>query len=1238
MSTMLGGTGKSTMLGNREVDYVGEPGSRLCWGTGKSTMLGNREVDFVGGTGKSIMLGEPGSRLCWGNREIDYVGEPGSRLCWGTGKSTMLGNREIDYVGEPGSRLCWGTGKSTMLGNREVDYVGGTGKSTLLGEPGSRLCWGNREVDFVGGTGKSTMLGNREVDYVGEPGSRLSGNSFMLENSEIRYVRDPGNSFMLGTPVIVHIGEPETEIRKECVKWVPLGLRAGLSPTVWVIVKRASDNDLKQDIENRRALRKRFRTFSGVRLQYHTRYTTLPQHRLLVSVHVVPESSDLRCDVCGRDFDRRSRLEAHYKTHTGERPFSCPFCGKSFASKGNCNTHMRVHTRERPYQCPHCEKKFSQHGQLVIHIRRHTGEKPYVCPHCNKGFTCSKVLKIHVRTHTGEKPFQCEYCHKGFAAYANLVVHRRIHTRERPYACHLCGRAFEHSGNLSRHVRVHRVDGGVRCIPCGQVFSCEQDLVAHTAHHHPNEHTREDEADPDGPSPPAPSTINLQDLEQFQPPHGYQPPACEPQLTLLTPLAPSPPSETALPQPSEAEDAPSEARGCITLSDSEDSGRESGGSTGYATSPDQAFERQAHQSPETTLKAEAPEAAPPDTKPPGCIISTTTHRDGVRETLATTLPSAMPAPAPHIRMPPKKQQYPGGGRTPLSVLRAALSTQRPNPSIAQAPQTSPLAAQPASSMAPPPPLSAASPPISSLAPPPLPMAPPPISTMAPPPPSSLAPPLAARLVPPTVAVPSDAAFPPEPSGQNSPHLNIHQLSLGHQTSIAGHATPVGLGAAPFPRPCPSEAETHGGDASAERLSPLYRSSPRPQSPLDADANPLDLSRPPGPHGGGGGDASPLNLSQRLAGAHHGSAESCLVGYGSQAASGAPHLLAPAPPLTGHLLTTPLPAPSSSRSNILRRKSADVAHADPKKNKSRKVAPPPLIPIRGTEEAPTPAPSSRPPEALAHHHPSSMPAAPPSSSACHPYRAHIPSAPTSAPSTLVSYAPALSTTCKTSHALPSSLSPPLSSYAPHSPPCPRGCRCPSRRRAPSSRTPTPTSSWSPTCPSSSRPRSRASRASSPTRAAAAAAAASGEARPSPLESMRENIQRSLLSLLPGEHEAASFKRKVETALVVLVGEAPMKQLGYPEKTAEQVLITILDMAGKGPCADVRVDELHRLKVNMRKFLEYGFPSRTSWEELGWSGRSIDSIMDNIISWISQRQNSGLKGLHVGFLEKGGGIGV
>ena len=90
---------------------------------------------------------------------------------------------------------------------------------------------------------------------------------------------------------------------------------------------------------------------------------------------------------------------------------------------------------------------------------------------------------------------------------------------------------------------------------------------------------------------------------------------------------------------------------------------------------------------------------------------------------------------------------------------------------------------------------------------------------------------------------------------------------------------------------------------------------------------------------------------------------------------------------------------------------------------------------------------------------------------------------------------------------------------------------------------------------------------------------------------------------------------------------------PDSLVLQVLITILDMARKSPCADVRVDELQRLKVNMRKFLEYGFPSATSWEELGWSGRSIDAITDNIISWISRKKHGDLRACGGRLLEEG-----
>ncbi|MPC36812.1 Zinc finger protein 383 [Portunus trituberculatus] len=664
----------------------------------------------------------------------------------------------------------------------------------------------------------------------------------------------------------------------------------------------------------------------------------------------------------------------------------------------------------------------------MCELRRHTGEKPYVCSHCNKGFTCSKVLKIHVRTHTGEKPFQCEHCQKGFAAYANLVVHRRIHTRERPYVCHLCGRAFEHSGNLSRHVRVHRAESGVRCIPCGQVFPCDKDLITHTGQHHPNEHTRDEDVDVESPVAPVVTTINMQDLEPFQPPSAPQPEPpqhSESQFTVLTPLAPPavpiPVTQvesihTPMPQPPPPEEGPADTS--ITVSDCEDSGLESGGSVGYATSPDQAYDRPMHQSPEAN-KAEEQVAKSSELKvSTNSTISKSAAvpRDGG---VATIFPPEAPTPAPTFRMPPKKQQYPGA-RSPLSVLRTALSSQTPQPQDAATPATPTTGHH------------------------------------------------LTILTPPTVTLPSEMALMPEANGPNSPHLNMHQLSLNHQPGAA--ITPVGLAADPYSRlqPHPPGGEAHPEETHRDAV---YRASlPVQYSSNGGDVNPLDLSQPPFSHRSlGPADTTPLNLSQRLAG-----------GSGATVSSTQPH----APP-SCHSMPPHTAAPPLPRSKV---EDVEVIVDDDIPNEK--------------------------------------------------------------------FLPCLQKT-KIGMGVP----------------------------------------------------------------------------PSPLDSIRENIQRSLFSLMPGEHEADAFKRKVETALVALVGEVPMKQLGYPEKTAEQVLITILDMARKSPCADVRVDELQRLKVNMRKFLEYGFPSASSWEELGWSGRSIDAIIDNIISWISRKKQGDLRACSGRLLEEG-----
>ncbi|XP_054254175.1 zinc finger protein 367 [Indicator indicator] len=85
-------------------------------------------------------------------------------------------------------------------------------------------------------------------------------------------------------------------------------------------------------------------------------------------------SSRIRCNICNRVFPREKSLQAHKRTHTGERPYLCdyPDCGKAFVQSGQLKTHQRLHTGEKPFVCPEngCLSRFT-------HANRHCPKHPY---------------------------------------------------------------------------------------------------------------------------------------------------------------------------------------------------------------------------------------------------------------------------------------------------------------------------------------------------------------------------------------------------------------------------------------------------------------------------------------------------------------------------------------------------------------------------------------------------------------------------------------------------------------------------------------------------------------------------------------------------------------------------------------------------------------------------------------------------------------------------------------------
>ncbi|XP_061187649.1 uncharacterized protein LOC133195740 [Saccostrea echinata] len=151
-------------------------------------------------------------------------------------------------------------------------------------------------------------------------------------------------------------------------------------------------------------------TFENCEKKFHTE-DNLKRHLKFHS-----DVRNYQCPQCPKRFKTSAALRGHVIVHDPARPFKCNIndCTKDFRSKKLLKNHMEEYHNltDKKFPCDFegCKFTFFKRSHLQRHKISHTGERKFGCSVCGKAFRHADNLKVHMRQHTNEKPVACDLC------------------------------------------------------------------------------------------------------------------------------------------------------------------------------------------------------------------------------------------------------------------------------------------------------------------------------------------------------------------------------------------------------------------------------------------------------------------------------------------------------------------------------------------------------------------------------------------------------------------------------------------------------------------------------------------------------------------------------------------------------------------------------------------------------------------------------------------------------------